>query len=286
MTVLAFTSFTGSPGVTTAALALAVHWPRPVALFEAEYANATSTMPGFFRSNLRPNTGGLDKVAIAYSRNVLTWQDLIDPDTGLAIAVHELPHLPTAPIPALPIGHRMWVVPGFYRLGIVQGVQGMWARFPHLFQAISEAGIDVMVDLGRLALDDIRLPILDRADRVVTFAASTMIDLNRLFRRLELPDLSERLAGVGRAEKYRLVLITSRYEPVAARAFTEHVMPVLGLLPFDPDGAAVFGLGRPDAKPHRNQYRQAIRRLTTSIDDQTRTSFDGQPISLGVKEAG
>lgn len=280
MTVLAFTSFAGSPGVTTAAIAVAVHWPRPVAVFEAEYANATSAMAGFFRSNLRPDTGGLDKVALAYSRNVLTWQDLLDPVSGLAIAVHELPDLQAAPIPALPAGHRMWVVPGFYRLGIVDGVQGMWARFPHVFRAVSEAGIDVIVDLGRLAPEDIRLPILDGADRVITFAAGTMVDLNRLFRRLELPDLSERLAGVGRAEKYRLVLIASPYEPVAARAFTEHVMPVLGLLPFDPGGAAVFGLGRPDGKPHRNIYRQAIRRLATSIDDQARIGLDQKSGSL------
>lgn len=269
MTVLAFTSFAGSPGVTTAVFAVAVHWRRPVIVFEADTTNATSAMAGFFRSNLRPDSGGLDKVAVAYSRNVLSWQDLIDPVSGLAIAVHELPHIDQAPIPALPEGHRMWVVPGFHRLGIVDGVRGMWGRLPHLFRALSESGIDVIVDLGRISHQDIRLPILDGADRVITVAANTMVDLNRVYRRLDLVDLAERLAGVGRAEKYRMVLIESCYEPVARRAFAAHIMPVLGELPFDPDGAAVFSLGRPDSKPHRNSYRRAIRKLVTVIDEHT-----------------
>jgi hypothetical protein len=280
LTVFVFTSFAGSPGVTTAGFAAAVHWPRPVVVFEADTTNATSAMAGFFRSNLRPGIGGLDKVAVAYARNVLTWPDLIDPESGLAIAVHDLPPIDQAPIPALPTGHRMWVVPGFYRLGIVEGVRGMWARFPHLFTALSEAGIDVIVDAGRLTHQDIRLPVLDGADRVIVFAAATMVDLNRVYRRVELPDLAERLEGVGRAERYRVVLIASPYEPVAARAFTDHVLPVLGMLPFDPGGAAVFSLGRPDSKPQRNAYRQAICRLVTTLDEQAHADPDQKPASL------
>jgi hypothetical protein len=278
MTVFAFTSFSGSPGVTTAAFAAAVHWPRPVVLFEAEIANVTSSMAGFFRSNLRPDAGGLDKVAVAYSRNVLTWQDLVDPDKGLSIAVHALPVINQTPIPSLPEGHRMWVVPGFYKLGIVDGVRGMWARFPHLFRALSEAGIDVIVDLGRISNEDIRLPILDGADRVIAFSTSTMVDLNRIYRRAELPDLADRLGGVGRAEKYRLVLTESRAESVPATAFGEHIMPVIAELPFDPEGAAVFSLGRPDAKPNRNSYRQAIRRAVGALDGQSRSDLDRKAV--------
>ncbi|WP_308465224.1 hypothetical protein [Rathayibacter soli] len=278
MTVLAFASFAGSPGVTTAAFAAAVHWVRPVIVFEADSVNATSAMAGFFRSNLRPDSGGLDKVAVAYSRNVLTWQDLVDPSSDLAIAVHLLPHIVAAPIPALPAGHRMWVVPGFYRLGILDGVRGMWARFPHLFRALSQSGIDVIVDLGRIAHSDVRLPILDGADQIITFAVSTMVDLNRVYRRLELPDLAERLEGVGRAEKYRMVLIESAYESVPWHAFAEHLMPLLGELPFDPGGAAVFSLGRPDTRPQRNSYRQGIRRLVATIDEQARSDLDKEAV--------
>jgi hypothetical protein len=276
--VLAFTSFAGSPGVTTAAFAMAVHWPRPVIVFEADITNATSSMAGFFRSNLRPEAGGLDKVAVAYARNVLTWKDLVDPDRGLAIAVHDLPVIPEMPIPALPNGHRMWVVPGFYRLDIIDGVRSMWARFPQLFRSLSEAGFDVFVDLGRIAHDDIRLPILDNADRVITIASNTMVDLNRLYRRAELKELGDRLEGMGKAEKYRLILVAAPAEQVNTSAFSEHIMPVAAELPFDPIGAAVFAVGRPDAKPQRNAYRHAIRRAVNALDEQSRSDLDRKAV--------
>lgn len=273
MAVIAFTSFAGSPGVSTAALAAAVHWPRPVILFEAETANVTSAMAGFFRSNLAPTAGGLDKVAVAYSRNVLTWQDLVDPESGLSIAVHDLPRVDQMPIPALPAGHRMWVVPGFFHLNIIEGVRGLWSRFPYLFRAVSEAGIDVIVDLGRLTREDIRLPVLDQADRVIVCATSTMVDLNRLYRRIEVPDLGERLQG-GREEKYRLLLTESPAEGISANEFAEHIMPVLATMPFDPEGAATFSLGKPDSRPNRNAYRQAARRAAILLDEQTRKDLD------------
>ncbi|CAQ03322.1 hypothetical protein ACR8AL_07355 [Clavibacter sepedonicus] len=278
MTVIAFTSFAGSPGVTTATFAAAVYWPRPVIVFEAETHNVTSAMAGFFRSNLRPEVGGLDKVAVAFSRGLLTWQDLIYPACGLAIAVHELPEIPQTPIPAIPAQHRMWVVPGFFQLGIVDGVQGLWARFPSLFRSLSEAGFDVLIDLGRIDPEDIRLPILDGADQVLTIASSTMVDLNRMYRRLQLPDLADRLDGVGRAEKYRLLLTDAPAEPIPASSFDKNVMPVLAVLPFDPDGAAVFSLGRPDPKPQRNSYRQAIRRAVTAIDEHSTSDLDRKAV--------
>jgi hypothetical protein len=270
MTVIAFTSFAGSPGVSTAALAFAVHWPRPVVFFEAETANVTSAMAGFFRSNLPPTVAGLDKVAVAYAHDILTWEDLLDPQTKLSIGVHDLPAIDAMPTPALPPGHRLWVVPGFFRLTIVDGVKGLWARLPGLFRSLSDAGIDVIVDLGRTAVNDIRLPILDEADLVLVCAAATMVDLNRVYRRIELPDLADRLDGIGRAEKYRLLLTDSPAESIPSSDFATHVMPVLASLPFDPDGAATFSLGKPDPRPGRNVYRQAIRRAVTTLDDQTR----------------
>lgn len=279
MTVHAFASLTGSPGVTTSALAAAVHWPRPVVVVEAETANATSSMPGFFRSNLRPDAGGLDKIALAYSRGALAWRDVLDPEAGLAIAVHDLPPVPAMPIPTLPQGHRMWVVPGFYHLGIVGGVHGLWSRLPQLLRALSESDVDVIVDLGRIGHDDIRLPLLDGADRVTFFANASMVDLNRLLRRLELPDLSERLEGAGRAEKYRLVLVQPPHEGVPPHAFSEHVLPVASLLPFDPDGAAVFALGRPDIRPARNAYRQGTIRLVNSLADAVGGELDRKAAS-------
>ncbi|CAM5534751.1 hypothetical protein [Leifsonia shinshuensis] len=274
MTVITLASLAGAPGVSTAALALGTHWPRDVFVVEADTNSVTSSMAGYFRSNLRPDTAGLDKVAMAFSSGVLEARDFLDPSTGLSIAVHDLPPVPDMPIPALPVGHRMWVLPGFHRMNIVRGVDGLWPRLSRLLRHLSEAGVDVIVDTGRLGLDDGRLSLLDGSDKVIILGATTMVDLNRLYRRVEEPDLGDRLDGAGRIERYRLLLTQSRYESIPAEEFAKHLMPVVAELPFDPEGAAVFSLGRPDARPQRNAYRNAIRRLANSLGVQTSSDFD------------
>lgn len=264
MTVVALASISGSPGVSTAALALGVHWPKPVVVIEADTNSVTSAMPGFFRSNLLPELGGIEKVQLAYSRGVLTPEDLLDPERFLAIAVHELPPIKAAPIPALPPTHKMWVVPGFFHLGIADGVSGLWSRLPELLRALSEAGIDVIIDLGRLGRDDVRLPLIDTSDRVILCATATMVDLNRLYRRLEISDLAQRIGGL-QSEKFLLMLTDAVAEQLPTSDFTANVLPVLGVLPFDPQGASTFSVGRPDIKPNRNAYRQRIRSIITSL---------------------
>jgi hypothetical protein len=274
VTVITLTSVAGSPGVSTASLALGTHWPRDVFVVEADTNSVTSSMAGYFRSNLRPDAAGLDKVAMAFSRGVLEARDFLDPNTGLSIAVHELPPVPDMPIPAIPAGHHMWVLPGFHRMNIVRGVDGLWPRLSRLLRHLSEAGVDVIVDAGRLALDDARLSLLDGSDKVIILGATTMVDLNRIYRRTEEPDLGDRLGGAGRIERYRLLLTHSRYESIPAEEFAKHLMPVVGELPFDPEGAAVFSLGRPDARPNRNAYRNAVKRVANSLGAQTSSDFD------------
>ncbi len=266
MAVITLTSVSGSPGVSTAALALGVHWPRPVVVIEADTNAVTSAMPGFFRSNLLPELGGIDKLQLAYSRGVLTPEDLLDPERFLAIAVHELPPVKAAPIPTIPAGHKLWIVPGFFHLGIADGVSGLWVRLPELLRSLSEAGIDVIIDLGRLGRDDVRLPLIDTSDRVLICANSTMVDLNRLYRRLEGTDLTQRVGvSVGNAEKFLLLLNEAPAEQIPASDFASNTLPVLATLPFDPQGAATFSVGRPDPKPNRNAYRQKIRSVIAGL---------------------
>lgn len=264
MAVIVMTSFAGAPGVTTAATALAVHWPRPVLLVEADTNAVSSLMTGFFRSNLRTTDGGIEKLAFAFSRDSLEAEDLLDPDYGLSIPVHDLPPIPTMPIPAIPDGHKMWVIPGFVNLGVVEGVRSLWAKLPRLLGALADGGIDVIVDLGHLDIDDDRLPLVDTADRVVVSATASMVDLNRTYRRLELPDLNDRARAPG-SERYWTLLNTTVSERISAREFSTHVLPVLATLPHDPSGAAVFSHGRPDPKPTRNAYRGAIRRVVQDL---------------------
>lgn len=272
MSVVAFASVAGAPGVTAAAVAAAVHWPRPVLLVEADTNSAASLMTGFFRANLDSNAG-MHQVSLALSRGALNLDALLDPAYGISIAVHELPPIPSMPIPALPAGHRLWTIPGYRDLQIIGGVRAVWERLPVLLAQADELGIDAIVDLGRLQLTEHRLLMLDASDQVVVLASSTMTDLNRLHKRLQLPDLEERLDGIGRS-KYSTLLVKAPAEAVTAADFARATLPVLGLLPFDSDGAAVFALGREDPRPNRNQYRAAIRGAVSSLDDRLRATTE------------
>ena len=49
MAVVALASASGSPGVTTTALGLALLWPRPVLLVEADPTGGSGLLAGYFR---------------------------------------------------------------------------------------------------------------------------------------------------------------------------------------------------------------------------------------------
>ena len=64
MAVIALGSAAGSPGVTTSALGLALTWPRPVLLIEADPTGGSAMLAGFFRGTT-PHTAGLIDLAWA-----------------------------------------------------------------------------------------------------------------------------------------------------------------------------------------------------------------------------
>lgn len=265
MAVLTIASLAGSPGVTTAATAIAANWPRPVLLIEADTSAASTMMAGFFRSNLRTTAGGIEKLAFALARNALRAEDIFDPELALAIAVHDLPSIPSTPIPAIAADHRMWVVPGFSNLRVADGARALWSRLPALFDELDEAGFDVILDLGRIGIDDPRLTLIDTADHVLFCATATMVDLNRCYRRLELPDLAQRFPRNGVSNRVSMLLNEPIAEEHSRKEFATHLLPVMGTLPYDPLGAAVFTVGKPDPKPSRNSYRSAARRAATDL---------------------
>lgn len=265
MTVIALASLAGAPGITTTAAGLAVHWPRPVLLIEADISAVSSLRPGFFRANISTRRGGIENLSYAMSRNILEPGDFLDPNFGISIAVHELAPIADRPIPALPTGHQLWAVPGFVNHTVIDGVRSMWAKLPRLLNALGETNTDVIIDLGRIQVDDPRLPVLDTADRVIFSMTNSVNDLVRSHQRLQVPDLSTRVTALA-GERYWGLLNEAPAMQVTSREFTSLVgLPILGTLPYDRTGASVFSHGSPDAKPSRNTYRGAIRRLAQDI---------------------
>ncbi len=70
MAVIVLASAAGSPGVTTSAFGLALTWPRPVLLIEADPTGGSAMLAGFFRGTTAQTTGLLD-LAWAHRQGLL-----------------------------------------------------------------------------------------------------------------------------------------------------------------------------------------------------------------------
>ena len=73
MALIVLTSASGSPGVTTTALALALTWRRPALLVEADPTGGSAVLAGYFRGRAAP-TDSLIDLAFAHRGGTSWWR--------------------------------------------------------------------------------------------------------------------------------------------------------------------------------------------------------------------
>ena len=142
MAVIALTSASGSPGVTTTALGMALLWPRPVLLVEADPTGGSGLLAGYFRGT-REYDGGLIELALTSSsiqrRRSPRSSERIEGTTS-----------------------RSSPAPGRTPRPRPCGICG--SRSPRHCADLESTGQDVIVDAGRLGLVGSPEPLLDAAD--------------------------------------------------------------------------------------------------------------------------
>ncbi len=158
MGLIVITADKGAPGVTTAAVALAAVWPRPVLLAECDPAGGDIIyrLPSAEGGRLDPRRGLLS-LAIAARRGAapgLVWEHAQKLRGGLDVLV-----------------------------GVANAEQGagldlMWDQVGAALAAVPEA--DVIADCGRLGADSRIYDLLARADAVVLVTRAHLGDLVRL----------------------------------------------------------------------------------------------------------
>ena len=208
MSVVALASIKGSPGVTTAATAIAASWPdgRKVLLVEADP----------FGGDLAPRygvsvTGGLASLFAAARRT-------LDPE-AIWGHVHQLP----GGLPVL-----------FGLTGVHQAVANEKA-WPTIAKALAGLDADVVVDAGRLLpqfAGGVR-DILDQADALVLLCDPTLEAIVHL--RDALPGLVAEMRG-----RQLLVLLTSSVGYSAADIGKTLQVSVGPTMPSDPAAAAAL----------------------------------------------
>lgn len=235
MAIIAHFSTHGAPGVTMSTVALALQWPRPVVLVEADPAAPSAVLPGFMRG------------AVKYERNMTELAKSFDA-FGLTSETffHQL--IPLAQDPARFAGdarYRKHLLPAFPSPRAATGHESFWNNLLISARAFEKTtGSDIFLDLGRITTrEKHRMILLTGADLVVAHFSATLVDawssqenITRIHQALEEQGNPDALCAV------------THQNP--AVDFTNDELsllipdaPILTRLPFSQEASAIFSHG-------------------------------------------
>jgi MinD-like ATPase involved in chromosome partitioning or flagellar assembly len=221
MAVIALVSAKGSPGVTTAALALTLTWPGRCVLAECDPAGG-SVQAGYLAGAL-PADRGIRELAVAELRG----EDLRERWWGQLVDLQH-PHL------------RRLLLPGITDPVQSGALRPVWDRFAEFFAELEhgQPGFDVIVDCGRLAAPNPPWPLLHHADAVLLVMPPSLPGMSAAVPNLRTlrTQLVEHGAG---AASVGLLVTGPGDQPV--RTITQQLHnPVVATLPDDPRTARVL----------------------------------------------
>lgn len=235
MAVIALASASGSPGVTTTALGLALLWPRPVLFVEADPTGGSGLLGGYFRG-AREYEAGLIELALTASDVSDALADVARPIEGTTVSFVAGPRAYTQ----------------------ASALGDLWAPLAEALSELEATGQDVIVDAGRLGLHGSPQPLLDAADLALLVSRTTLPNILALRSWAEVfqrPALDWHQSGV---------LLVGERQPYGAREVAEVVnLPVVASVPDDPESAAVFSRGA--QPPKRFETGPLARALNAAI---------------------
>lgn len=220
MAVIVLASASGSPGVTTTALGLALVWPRPVVLVDADPVGGSALLAGYFHGTV-VDSDAMVSLVLAHRDGRLAEalpQVLVGvPDTQLAI------------------------LPGPKSHAQAGSLMGLWAPLMVEFQALEDTGQDVIVDVGRLGMVHSPASVIAAADVAVLVSGSDLPALAAA--RQWASDWAQASAdGTGPAS-VGLVLVGANRPYSAHEVATVLPLPVLGTVAWEPASAQVLSRG-------------------------------------------
>ncbi|MEO9325866.1 hypothetical protein ABFT23_20400 [Nocardioides sp. C4-1] len=240
MTTLALVSAKGSPGTTMAALALAVQWPRPVAVVDVDPAG------GDVLYRVRDEAGGP-----------------LDPDRGLLSIGAALRRGAGETTLADHLQETAFGFPVLCGVPSPEQLAGIGGAWVHLPQVLTDHPGDVLVDAGRITTSSPVMGLVSQADVVCAVVRPDLegsAHLRTLLRSLQAP------LRVGQAGAPQLcVLAVTAYKDTAAvpdlqRLLDHEGLParVVGALARDDKGARLLSSARVGSVARSVLARSAI----------------------------
>lgn len=214
--IVTLMSASGAPGVTTTATALAVRWPRPVVLVEADPKGGSCILAGYFRGQV--DHPGLIELVMAHRAGVFA---------------ETLPRL------LLPVeGTQASVLVGTRSHEQAGGLTVLWPPLVEALRDLDEMATDVIVDAGRLGAHGWPQPLVNNSDVALLAMGSDLRSLaaNRSW--------AASLAADGGPGQVFRVLLVGPGEPYGAGEVGKALgLPVLAGIDRDPRLARVFSHG-------------------------------------------
>jgi len=144
MAILILTSTSGSPGVTTLAVGLALTWPRSVLLADCDPGAHQAVLAGYLAGQ-SANGKGLLRVAEAHRDGRSLREVVVDQAIPLTTETAD---------------SRLFL-PGFTKPGSANLFGGIWPELTDAFDRLNDVGMDVIVDAGRLGPQGLPAPLLE-----------------------------------------------------------------------------------------------------------------------------
>lgn len=238
MAVLALTSAKGAPGVSTAALAMTLLWPRAALLAECDPAGGSSVLAGYLRGTVE-HSRGLLPLALAQRHNELEqalWSQTVALTDTTATDIDASGS--RGP-------DRRWLLPGLSDAAQAPSTAALWEPLGSLLASLERDHTDVLVDAGRLGAAHAPTALLRQADLVLLVLGTSLSAVAAARARLavlreELAVTSgtdNALAGVG-------LLLVGEGRPYTGREIAGSLgLPVVATLAWDPASAEVLAAG-------------------------------------------
>ena len=226
MSLIALTSASAAPGATTSALGLALHWPRPVVLVEADPSGTRALNAGYFQGGQLPTNETIVDLAVSQRQGTL-----VDDLPGMLFTIPDT---------------TVQVLTGPLRQNQSRALDTLWEPLASLLKSLERNGQDAIVDLGRLGLESFGHKLLAAADLALL---TTRSDLPGLVAASSwAPVLRRSFDNAGAPQAIGALMVGPGRPYTASEASHVLDLPVIATLAWDPDTASVYSHG---ATPHR-----------------------------------
>ncbi|MDN5746230.1 MAG: hypothetical protein L0H31_14085 [Nocardioidaceae bacterium] len=253
MSIYALTSISGSPGVTTTAIAWATLSKRPTLIIEADPTGGSPIVAGVWAGQ-QPHTTSILELANRERARFVEY-------------LHERSLV-------LPGTTDRRVLPGVPAPEHARPLSAVWRPLAAALRTISsEGGIDVVIDAGRAGAQHAPWTLMEGADALLVLTDTTLPALNSTA--IGVASIRERLEQSGIPDRLGVVPITGRdrgpdIRPYGSREISGVIAPtrVIGDVPRDAARAGVYSSALSPGRGHSSSgYCRSIVHLTKAAEE-------------------